>query len=164
MLAFALVLLSAVHPLLGSTPPQLDFFQRDGHSHHHSKPLLELNETDILLWHSPTPPSYGGVDFEAADSSLPSRSGLIIFHVAMMCLAYFVALPIGKTSSAFQHSSYACALCSYRDALCRALLACTRRSRVLHPNCPRLRIRGYLCQADARYVNTHQLPNRSCAD
>ncbi|EJD00923.1 uncharacterized protein FOMMEDRAFT_147616 [Fomitiporia mediterranea MF3/22] len=41
-------------------------FARDehAHAHGHNEPLVELNETLILQWHKPTPPSYGTHDFE----------------------------------------------------------------------------------------------------
>lgn len=72
--------------------------KRDGmHSHHnsHAAPLLELNETEVTLYHSPTPPSYYTIDWEGAGEGA-RHPGLIVTHVILMCLAFFVALPIGE--------------------------------------------------------------------
>jgi hypothetical protein len=66
------------------------------HSHSHAAPLLELNETEVLIAHSPDPPSYWSYDF-GDDGPSPGRtwSGFMILHVASMSLAFFGALPIG---------------------------------------------------------------------
>lgn len=70
-----------------------------GHGHnHHVQPLLELNETEVLLYHQPTPPSYWTIDLVDHDpehSRYPSLMGL---HIIFMSLAFFGALPIGKFS------------------------------------------------------------------
>lgn len=69
---------------------------RDGHEHMHMKgaPLTELNETLILQWHEPTPPSYATHDYEDPDveHKYPALMGL---HALCMSLAFFGALPIG---------------------------------------------------------------------
>ena len=72
--------------------------KRDGHSHnHHAKPLLELNETEITLYHAPTPPSYYTIDWE--DEGYEKRhGGLMIVHGLFMSIAFFVALPMGSMS------------------------------------------------------------------
>lgn len=64
----------------------------DEHSHHHSHapPLLELNETQILLSHSPDPPSY--FDFDQSEEGKPA---LLYVHIALMSLAFFGCLPLG---------------------------------------------------------------------
>ncbi|GAA5996530.1 Tvs1p [Rhodotorula paludigena] len=63
----------------------------DEHSHHnsHAAPLLELNETQILLHHSPDPPSY--FDFDQEEDGKPA---LLYVHIALMILAFFVLLPL----------------------------------------------------------------------
>ena len=72
--------------------------KRDGHSHnhnHHEAPLLELNETEVSLYHAPTPPSYYTIDWE--DEGYEKRQGgLMIAHALFMSLAFFVALPMGS--------------------------------------------------------------------
>lgn len=64
------------------------------HGHGHAAPLLELNETDILLYHEPSPPSYATHDFEDPDVAhkYPYLMGL---HVLFMGAAFFGALPVG---------------------------------------------------------------------
>lgn len=64
------------------------------HAHGHSTPLLEINETLILKWHKPTPPSYGTYDFDDINST-SKHPGLMGIHALMMSLAFFVALPVG---------------------------------------------------------------------
>lgn len=74
--------------------------QRDGHSHysHNAAPLLVLNETEVTMYHAPTPPSYYTVDWE--EEGYQSRHpGLMILHGIFMSLAFFVALPIGALLS-----------------------------------------------------------------
>lgn len=68
----------------------------DEHSHHHSHvpPLVELNETLILLTHSPDPPSY--FDFDQSDEGKPA---LLYIHIVLMSFAFFGLLPLGAPSS-----------------------------------------------------------------
>lgn len=63
---------------------------------HHGAPLTELNETAILQWHDPTPPSYWSIDVEDRDPSVPRYPELMALHVVFMTLAFFFALPTGK--------------------------------------------------------------------
>lgn len=78
-----------------------DVQSRDGHSHHstHVPPLLELNETELTMYHTPTPPSYWTIDIEDHDPDTSRYPGLIILHGLLMGLAFFVALPIGMCRS-----------------------------------------------------------------
>jgi hypothetical protein len=71
---------------------------RDGHSHHdsHSAPLLQLNESEVLMHHAPTPPSYWTIDIDDHDPGVSRHPGLMIIHGLLMSLAFFVALPMGK--------------------------------------------------------------------
>lgn len=68
----------------------------DEHSQHHSHapPLVELNETLILLTHSPDPPSY--LDYDQSDEGKPA---LLYIHIVLMSFAFFGLLPLGAPSS-----------------------------------------------------------------
>lgn len=73
--------------------------RRDGEEHHHHNgaPLLVLNETEVTMYHAPTPPSYYTIDWE--DEGYQQRhGGLMIVHGIFMCLAFFVSLPVGVFS------------------------------------------------------------------
>lgn len=68
--------------------------KRDGGHHHKGDPLPEIDENEVLSDHLPTPPSYYTIDWE--DSDRESRhGGLMILHGILMCLAFFVSLPMG---------------------------------------------------------------------
>ncbi|KAG2369949.1 hypothetical protein BDR07DRAFT_1476502 [Suillus spraguei] len=86
--------------------PSGDFLRRDNdHIHmHHGAPLTVLNETAILQWHAPTPPSYWSIDIEDRDPSVSRHPGLMALHVIFMSLAFFVALPVGIALRALKHS------------------------------------------------------------
>ncbi|KAG1755842.1 hypothetical protein EDB19DRAFT_435076 [Suillus lakei] len=71
---------------------------------HHGVPLTELNETAIIQWHAPTPPSYWSIDIEDRDSSVSRYPGLMALHVVFMTLAFFIALPVGIAMRAVKHS------------------------------------------------------------
>lgn len=75
-----------------------DLTSRDGHHNSHSAPLLQLNETEVLMYHSPTPPSYWTIDVDShdTDSDVSRYPGLMMLHALLMSLAFFVALPVGK--------------------------------------------------------------------
>ncbi|KAF9008915.1 hypothetical protein BDQ17DRAFT_1349193 [Cyathus striatus] len=90
--------LSDAHPLSSREPLlQPDLLSRDGHAHHahNAAPLLELNETEVTMYHAPTPPSYFTIDWDDSDSSEKRYPGLIMSHAIFMGLAFFVALPAG---------------------------------------------------------------------
>jgi hypothetical protein len=75
------------------------FSKRDGdeHGHHHGvAPLLELNETEVTLYHQATPPSYYAIDWEDSDQADARHPGLIITHAIFMSLAFFIFLPMGE--------------------------------------------------------------------
>lgn len=69
-----------------------------GHDHMHfeGSPMKELNETLILMYHKPTPPSYGTHDFEDPDVARV-YPGLMGLHVVLMSTAFFIVLPIGES-------------------------------------------------------------------
>ena len=60
------------------------------HGHSHGPALLELNETQILLTHSPDPPSYW--DYDQSDEGRPA---VLYAHIALMTLSFFGLLPLG---------------------------------------------------------------------
>jgi hypothetical protein len=72
----------------------LGLTKRDGHGHHHGEPLLEINETEITMYHAPTPPSYWSIDVDGADLSATRHPGLMMMHGVFMSLAFFVAFPM----------------------------------------------------------------------
>lgn len=66
------------------------------HGHSHGPVLLELNETQILLTHSPDPPSYW--DYDQSDEGRPA---VLYAHIALMTLSFFGLLPLGAFVFAF---------------------------------------------------------------
>ncbi|KAG1874579.1 hypothetical protein DFJ58DRAFT_757750 [Suillus subalutaceus] len=84
------------------------------HMHmHHGAPLTELNETAIIQWHDPTPPSYWSIDIEDRDPSVVRYPGLMALHVIFMTLAFFVALPVGIAMRALKHSWHGLAVVAF---------------------------------------------------
>ncbi|KAH8106084.1 hypothetical protein BXZ70DRAFT_918164 [Cristinia sonorae] len=81
-------------------------YKRDGeHGHHHvGSPSSSFNETEFLLWHHPTPPSYYTIDFEDAASGEQRYPGLMGLHILFMALAFFGALPIGIALRSVKHA------------------------------------------------------------
>ena len=74
--------------------------RRDGeHGHgghgHHAQPLLELNETEVTMYHDPTAASYYWIDFVDSPNDEKRHPGLMGLHALFMSLAFFGALPIG---------------------------------------------------------------------
>lgn len=82
------------------SPP---LFERDGdehghgHGHGHAAPLIELNETEVLLHHVPTPPSYWSIDIDDPDSGNARHPSLMLSHSLFMMMAFFGALPAGSS-------------------------------------------------------------------
>ncbi|KAF8609506.1 hypothetical protein BDV93DRAFT_518317 [Ceratobasidium sp. AG-I] len=76
-----------------------------GHSHGHGQPMLELNETAILEKFGPDPLSYYAHDFqlEGAEKSL---GGLMVFHIVIMSLAFFVMLPFAIMLRSAKHKAH----------------------------------------------------------
>lgn len=64
--------------------------------HSHAQPVVELNETEVLEHHSPTPPSYYTIDWEELEHAAERHPGLIVSHALFMGLAFFIALPLGE--------------------------------------------------------------------
>jgi hypothetical protein len=61
------------------------------HGHSHAAPLLELNETLILLTHSPDPMSYW--EFDQSEEGKPA---VLYIHIVLMSFAFFGLLPLCK--------------------------------------------------------------------
>ena len=72
--------------------------RREEHAHAVHEPLVDINETLVLKWHKPTPPSYGTHDFEDPDVT-EKYPHLMALHALFMSLAFFGALPIGAYHS-----------------------------------------------------------------
>jgi hypothetical protein len=68
------------------------------HGHAHAAPIVQLNETEVLLHHAPTPPSYWSLDIDnsSGETRYPT---LMISHALFMILAFFGALPAGSSAS-----------------------------------------------------------------
>ncbi|EJT97746.1 hypothetical protein DACRYDRAFT_58750 [Dacryopinax primogenitus] len=78
----------------------------DGHTAHDPPPLLELNETEVLMWHLPDPPSYWDHDFgnlTLEEGGGPSYIGFMVIHVVSMIFAYFVFLPLAIALRGAKH-------------------------------------------------------------
>ncbi|GAA5963573.1 hypothetical protein JCM8115_002035 [Rhodotorula mucilaginosa] len=71
------------------------------HGHSHGPALLELNETQILLTHSPDPPSYW--DYDQSDEGRPA---VLYAHIALMTLSFFGLLPLAIFLKAGRSSLY----------------------------------------------------------
>jgi hypothetical protein len=88
---------SSLPPLNGvdldrRSPGGSSLFTRD--DHHKVTPLLEIDESQVLPNHEPTPPSYYTADWE--DEGHQSRhGGLMIVHGVFMGFAFFVSWPLG---------------------------------------------------------------------
>ena len=65
-----------------------------GHGHH-AAPMIELNETEVVMTHGITPPSYYWHDFMESSNGGNRYPGLMGLHALFMSLAFFGALPIG---------------------------------------------------------------------
>jgi hypothetical protein len=71
-----------------------------GHGHGHMAPIVELNETEVLLYHPPTPPSYWTIDIDEHDSGKARHPSLMALHALFMMIAFFGALPAGLSRHA----------------------------------------------------------------
>ncbi|KAI0751517.1 hypothetical protein C8Q80DRAFT_1099143 [Daedaleopsis nitida] len=82
---------------------------RDGdHAHgghgHHARPIAELNETEVTLYHDPTPLSYYWIDIMESPVDETRYPGLMGLHILSMSLAFFGALPIGIALRSVKHA------------------------------------------------------------
>jgi hypothetical protein len=97
-LAFALFTATLVHGFVPRDDGQFTggaLLARDDH-HHAGAPLLVLNETEISMWYGTTLDSYYTIDWEGAGEPGARYPALIMTHIILMCLAFFVFLPISK--------------------------------------------------------------------
>ncbi|THH02427.1 hypothetical protein EW026_g477 [Hermanssonia centrifuga] len=81
--------------------------RRDEHEHghgHQAATVMVLNETEILLYHAPTPPSYWSIDFGDRQPDDKRYPGLMGLHIAFMVLAFFGALPVGIALRSVKHA------------------------------------------------------------
>ncbi|KAI0796538.1 hypothetical protein C8Q75DRAFT_710925 [Abortiporus biennis] len=105
--------------LAGAVPQQQDaslglrdqeyIFRRDGdhHAHghgHHAQPIVELNETEVTLYHAPTPPSYWTIDLVDRVPGEKRYPGFMALHALFMGLAFFGALPVGIALRSVKHA------------------------------------------------------------
>ncbi|KAJ1310979.1 hypothetical protein OPQ81_009488 [Rhizoctonia solani] len=74
------------------------------HGHDHGVPKLELNETEILEKFGPDPLSYYAHDFQLEGEK--GLGGLMIFHIAVMSLAFFVVLPFAIVLRSSKHKAH----------------------------------------------------------
>ncbi|OBZ76401.1 putative membrane protein C3B8.06 [Grifola frondosa] len=65
---------------------------------------MELNETEVTLYHAPTPPSYWTIDLVDAHPGEKRYPGLMGLHALFMGLAFFGALPIGIALRSVKHA------------------------------------------------------------
>ncbi|KAF7776057.1 hypothetical protein Agabi119p4_4450 [Agaricus bisporus var. burnettii] len=81
--------------------------------HSHAQPVVELNETEVLEHHSPTPPSYYTIDWEEPEHATERHPGLIVSHALFMGLAFFIALPLGIVLRSSAHAARGIAMASF---------------------------------------------------
>ncbi|GJJ07633.1 hypothetical protein Clacol_001837 [Clathrus columnatus] len=81
-----------------TAPPM--FLSDHDHGNHHAAPLLELNETEVLLGHAPDPLSYWSHDYELPkEQDINNWRFVMVLHVLGSSLAFFVLLPMGELPS-----------------------------------------------------------------
>jgi hypothetical protein len=68
-----------------------------GHGHGSAAPIVQINETDVLLYHDPTPPSYWSIDIDNPDSGNAKHPSLMALHSLFMMFAFLGALPAGSS-------------------------------------------------------------------
>ena len=68
-----------------------------GHGHGSEAPIVQLNETEVILHHNPTPPSYWSIDVDDSDSQKARHPSLMVLHSLFMMLAFLGALPAGSS-------------------------------------------------------------------
>ena len=80
--------------------------RRDGHGHAHNNahtpPIVVLNETEVLMYHAPTPDSYWSLDIDGVHPEEKRYPALMGMHVLFMSAAFFGALPVGEPSLSFK--------------------------------------------------------------
>ncbi|TFK29345.1 cytoplasmic protein [Coprinopsis marcescibilis] len=116
-LLFASLALLNVPALASPFVSNVQLLRRDGnHGHHnpHAQPIVQLNETEVLMYHQPTPPSYYTIDWEGeGDQSQTRHPGLMVGHIVFMSMAFFGALPIGIVLRSVRHPAHGAAMISF---------------------------------------------------
>ncbi|KAG8218789.1 hypothetical protein J3R82DRAFT_4464, partial [Butyriboletus roseoflavus] len=117
LLPFSLLYLLLLVPLSTRASPTRSttiHVRDDAYMHVHSaQPKSEINETEILQWHLPTPPSYWSIDIQDRDPDVARFPALITLHALFMSLAFFVALPAGIALRSAKHSYHGLAVVSF---------------------------------------------------
>ncbi|KAL5530449.1 hypothetical protein ACEPAF_6707 [Sanghuangporus sanghuang] len=117
---------------LGGSDSVVLYARHDEHVHAMHEPLLDLNETLILQWHKPTPPSYGTHDLEDQDVT-HKYPHLMALHAVFMCLAFFGALPIGIALRSVNHGLHGVTVAAFYGLIVLGL-SCSGLYRKLTPN------------------------------
>ncbi|KAI0091893.1 hypothetical protein BDY19DRAFT_566400 [Irpex rosettiformis] len=83
--------------------------RRDGHGHGHSHnshaaPIITLNETEVLMYHAPTPDSYWSLDIDRVHPEEKRYPALMGTHIVFMSAAFFGALPVGIALRSVKHA------------------------------------------------------------
>ncbi|KAE9410207.1 hypothetical protein BT96DRAFT_969869 [Gymnopus androsaceus JB14] len=104
----ALLLLSASPSLAQAGLSSRSLSKRDGdhHINPHGAPLLELNETEVTMYHAPIPESYYTIDWDDTEHASERHPRLMFLHATFMTLAFFVALPIGIAMRSVNHACH----------------------------------------------------------
>jgi hypothetical protein len=85
-------------PSLQESLSRRDGDHAHGHGHgHNAQPVTVLNETEVLLYHSPTPESYWTIDMDGVHPDEKRYPALMGLHVVFMSAAFFGALPAGES-------------------------------------------------------------------
>ncbi|KAH9951852.1 hypothetical protein B0H21DRAFT_194621 [Amylocystis lapponica] len=110
---------------------------RDGdeHSHGgpHAAPKVEFNETDFLIHHTPTPPSYWTHDLVDIVPGVSRHPGLMGIHIFFMSAAFLGALPAGIALRSVKHAMHGVTVILFYS-LCTIGLAASAAYRKLTPD------------------------------
>ncbi|KAJ3517560.1 hypothetical protein NLJ89_g425 [Agrocybe chaxingu] len=112
--------------------PENALAKRDGDHHRHGAPLLVLNETEVTMYHAPTPPSYYTIDWDGHGHE-ERHPGLMIAHGIFMSLAFFVSLPMGIALRSVKHAAHGIVTLSFYG-FCALGCAASGLYRKLTPN------------------------------
>ncbi|KAH9998402.1 hypothetical protein BJV77DRAFT_1058788 [Russula vinacea] len=85
-------------------PSAIDNELGHGHNHGNAAPVVQLNETELLLYHDPTPPSYWSIDIDDPDSGDKRHPSLMVLHSLFMMFAFLGALPAGIALRSVNHA------------------------------------------------------------
>jgi len=122
-----------------------------GHHNQHAAPLLQLNETEIIVHHAPTPPSYYTIDWEGGGSE-KRHPGLLISHAVLMSLAFFLLLPVGKRFHSLFKTMGSASTIRHCHAVGQATRSWSRHGSLLCIMCFGLFSKCIIHQVDTKYV------------